>query len=289
MYRDSEMVAITACGVGTMKLYKPLLIVTLPFTFILAGLSLYALPWTERVEDKILNEAQKNLEVTGIKAGRFREGTSDERIIYVEEISKDRSLMKNMFIHTRKDDRTILLSSENGRLQLEEDTQDQYLVMLDGYRYEGTPGNADYKITKFKEHRILIRPNTMSANGLQRNALSTEMLWGSDELSHIAELQWRLSMPVSALLLAILALPLGKVDPRKGQYGKLFIAILIYIFYVNLLAVAQSWTINGEVPSFIGIWWVHAVILFLASILLVKRNGLRWSLETLRLRRRVLA
>lgn len=279
MYRDSEMVAITACGVGTMQLYKPLLFVTLPFVLILAGLSLYALPWTERVEDKILNEAQQNLEVTGIKAGRFREGTSNERIIYVEEISKDRSLMKNMFIHTRTDDRTILLTSESGRLQLQENTQDQYLVMLDGYRYEGTPGSADYKITRFKEHRILIKPNTMVANELQRNALSTEALWNSDELSHITELQWRLSMPLSALLLAMLALPLGKVDPRKGQYGKLFIAILIYIFYVNLLAVAQSWTINGEVPSFVGIWWVHVVILLLAGILLIKRNGVRWSLE----------
>lgn len=282
MYRDSEMVAITACGIGTLQLYKPLLLVAIPFALLLTGLSMYALPWTEQLEDNIMNEAQKNLEVTGIQAGRFREGTSNERIIYAEEISEDRSLMTNLFIHSRSGNRTILLSSKKGRLQLDTDSNDRYLVMLDGYRYEGTPGNADYKIIKFKEHSLLIKPNSMPASQQQRNALSTAVLWNSNNISHIAELQWRISMPVSALVLALLALPLGKVDPRKGRYGKLFVAILIYIFYVNLLAVAQSWTIKGEISTAVGIWWVHGIILLLTGIMLIKRNGTRWSLEIIK-------
>lgn len=281
MYRDSEMVAITACGVGTLQLYKPLILVSLPVVLTLIGLSLYTLPWTERLEDELLSEAQKNLEVTGIQAGRFREGASNERIIYTEEISNDRSLMKNLFIHTRKGDRRILLSSKKGRIELNENTNDRYLLMLDGTRYEGTPGNADYKIIKFKEHSLLIKPGTTATGGPQRNALTTKMLWNSDNKIHIAELQWRISMPLSALVLVLLALPLGKVDPRKGRYGKLFIAILIYIFYVNLLAVAQSWTIKGEIPTSLGIWWVHGIVLLLVAIMLVKRDGLRWMLESM--------
>lgn len=282
MYRDSEMVAITACGVGTLQLYKPLLLVSLPFILILIGLSLYALPWTERFEDELLSEAQKNLEVTGIQAGRFREGTSNERIIYTEEISSDRSLMKNLFIHTRKGDRRVLLSSKEGKFELDKDTNDRYLLMLDGTRYEGTPGDADYKIIKFKEHSLLIQPNATTASGPQRNTLATKMLWNSDDKIHIAELQWRISMPLSALVLVLLALPLGKVDPRKGRYGKLFVAILIYIFYVNLLAVAQSWVMKDEIPTSLGLWWVHGIVLLLVAILLVKRNGLQWTTELLR-------
>lgn len=282
MYSDSEMVAITACGIGTLQLYKPLFFVAIPVVLILTGLSLYALPWTERLEDTLLSEAQKNLEVTGIQAGRFREGASNERIIYTEEISSDRSLMKNLFIYTRKGDRQILLSSKKGRLELDEKTNDRYLLMLDGTRYEGTPGDADYKIIKFKEHSLLIKPGVTATGGPQRNALATKMLWNSDDKNHIAELQWRISMPLSALVLVLLALPLGKVDPRKGRYGKLFIAILLYIFYVNLLAVAQSWTIKGEISTSLGIWWVHGVVLLLVAILLVRRNGMRWTIELLR-------
>lgn len=284
MYRDSEMVAISACGVGTLQLYKPLFFVAFPFVLILTVLSLYALPWTEKMEDDLLREAQKNLEVTGIQAGRFREGTSNERIIYAEDISSDRSIMKNLFIHARTGERTILLSSKSGRLQLDSNTNDRYLVMLDGYRYEGTPGEADYKIIKFEEHRLLIKPNTIAASGEQRNAIPTATLWKSDDRVHIAELQWRISMPLSALVLVLLALPLGKVDPRKGRYGKLFIAILIYIFYVNLLAVAQSWIIKGEAPTALGIWWVHAIVLLLVAIMLVKRNGMRWTLESMHIK-----
>lgn len=285
MYRDIEMVAITACGVGIMRLYKPILSISMVLALLLTGLSLYALPWTEQTEDLLLREAEKNLEVTGIKAGRFREGTTGERIIYVEEISEDRSQMRNVFIQTSVRGRTILLSSERGRLELNQDTNDRYLVMLDGYRYEGTPGDADYKAIRFREHRLLIKPNTVASEDQRRNALPSAELWGSSDPAYSAELQWRIAMPLSALALALLAMPLGKVDPRKGRYGKLFLAILIYVLYVNLLAVAQSWTIKGEIPTYVGLWWVHGVILLLVALLLVRRYGLHWVLEVL-LRRR---
>lgn len=285
MYRDIEMVAITACGVGIMRLYRPILAITMVLLILLTALSLYALPWTEQTEDRILAEAEKNLEVTGIEAGRFREGTTGERIIYVEEISEDRSQMRNLFIQTSVRERTVLLSSERGRLELNTNTNDRYLVMLDGYRYEGTPGEADYKAIRFREHRLLIKPNAVTSAEQRRNALSSTELWGSSDPAYNAELQWRISMPLSALTLALLAMPLGKVDPRKGRYGKLFVAILIYILYVNLLAVAQSWTIKGEIPTALGLWWVHGIILLLVAIMLVKRHGLHWVMEVIRQRR----
>jgi len=91
-------------------------------------------------------------------------------------------------------------------------------------------------------------------------------------------LQWRLSVPLSALLLALLALPLSRTNPRQGRYGKLTIAILFYIVYSNMLGAARVWSERGLVPMEIGLWWVHLLVLLVAAVLLLQQN--RWRFRT---------
>ena len=277
MYRDNEMVALQACGVGTSRLYRPVYLIGLPLSLLLGWLSLQAVPWTADLEYRILSEAKKNLDVTGISAGRFKESADGKRIIYVESVSEDGKRMRNVFIQAQRQ-QTLLLTAENAYLDVDEKSGARYLVLLDGYRYDGTPGQAGYRITRFKKHGFLIdQRQAGSSVRRKRNSTPTATLLRSKHPADKAELHWRLSVPVSVLVLGLLALPLGKTSPRKGQYGKLFIAILVYIFYVNLLALAQSWTEKGRIPPDIGLWWVHILVIMLSIGILVKQKRLRWT------------
>lgn len=277
MYRDNEMAAMSACGVSCLQLYKPVYLIAIPISLLLAWLSFIAVPWTADIEYRILSEAEKKLEITGITAGRFNESRDGTRIIFVESMSEDKRNMRNVFIQVRQKTRTVVLSSQKAHIETDRKTGARYLVLVEGYRYDGVPGQVDYRITRFTRHGFLIKRPTR-VDGIKRKtaSLSTETLLAMNTPAARAELHWRLSVPVAALVLALLSLPMGKTSPRKGRYGRLFVSVLVYIFYVNLLAVGQSWIERGKVPDIVGLWWVHALAIILAIVIMVRQQGVRW-------------
>lgn len=277
LYRDSEMAAMAACGVGGPRLYRAILLLAVPLALVQGWMALQLVPWTDAEQARLLEQAQRDMEVNAIRAGSFQEGMGGKRILYAQEVT-DEPRMHQVFIHVQRDDgRSITLTAREGHL--ENRSGGRYLVLSDGYRYEGRPGDADFRIVEFERHGLLIRRSEAAAEGGKMSARPTSELWGSNDPEEIAELQWRFSMPIGALVLALLALPIGRVNPRSGRYGRLFVAILLYVGYVNLLAFAQSWTERGTIPVTLGLWWVHGLFLLLTAVLLVRQLGLRWVLK----------
>jgi len=133
------------------------------------------------------------------------------------------------------------------------------LVLEEGYRYEGIPGAADYFLMHFKEYSrwLQFKPRDIP---LLRRTSSTNYLLHSPELGDKAEFQWRISTALSAIALALLAVPLSQVAPRQGRYARFFPAVIIFIIYVNLLSISKRWVEAGVLPAYVGVWWVHAVI-----------------------------
>ena len=101
--------------------------------------------------------------------------------------------------------------------------------------------------------------------------MSTAALWQSDEPTHAAELQWRISLVLLIPVLTLMAVPLSRVSPRQGRYAKIVPAVFLYILYFGLLLVSRDMTAAGELPLFIGLWWVHAVFLLLGWLLFTDR------------------
>lgn len=277
LYRDSEMAAMAACGLGGPRLYRPILLVALPLALAQGWLALQLVPWTDAERARLLEQAQLDMEVNAIRAGSFQAGMGGKRILYAQEVT-DEPRMRRVFIHVQRDDgASVMLTAKEGHLETK--PGGRYLVLSDGYRYEGRPGGADFRIVEFERHGLLIRRSDPAAEGGKMAARPTAELWNSDDPQEVAELQWRLSMPLGALVLAMLALPIGRASPRSGRYGKLFIAVLLYVGYVNLLAFAQSWTEHGTIPPLLGLWWVHGLFLLLTAVLLTRQLGLRWVLR----------
>ena len=107
-------------------------------------------------------------------------------------------------------------------------------------------------------------------------ASSTPSLLGNSGLYEKAELQWRIAMPLATILLAALAVPLSRTGPRQGRFAKLFIAVVIYALYMNFLAVARSWVEHDKILPALGLWWVHASLLLLIAVLMLRQGGWQW-------------
>ncbi|MBV8801556.1 MAG: LptF/LptG family permease, partial [Gammaproteobacteria bacterium] len=155
---------------------------------------------------------------------------------------------------------------------------DRFVVAANGYRYEGVPGQLDYKIIQFKKYAIRIPNQEFRSQRQLQEAIPTITLWKkNNDPKSAAELQWRISLPLSLLLLALLAIPLSRIRPRQSRYAHILPAILIYVIYVNLLFVTRDWIEHAYIPPNIGMWWVHGLFLGISLFLIfIQTNTWRW-------------
>lgn len=271
LQRDNEMVVMSACGVGPASIYRPLLGLSLVIAVAIGWLSLYASPTLQGLSDRLKVNAAQQADLTVLDAGRFNDLQGGRVTFYAERLSADHKHMENLFImvHSATDQGrpSQLLTAKKAHRTLDADTGDDFLVLEDGYRYEGAPGKANYRIMQFDRYGVRIDlPDTDTA-GDTRESVPTLRLLASSDPWDIAELQWRLSMPLSVFALVLLAVPLTRGGPRQGRYGRLALAILLFVVYYNLLGTAKVWVGREAVPPVIGLWWVTVLPVVLTLIL----------------------
>jgi lipopolysaccharide export system permease protein len=276
LYKDNEMLVLAACGVGVGRLRRTILWLAFGFAGVVASVSLYGGPWAEEVCYQIQDAARASMDVRSIAAGRFRELHGGKVVFYMEKLEDDKKTMENVFVQTQRQDMLNVISAARGHQEIDRKTGDRYLILEQGYRYEGQPGDPQFKIVHFATHGILLEEQEIAPSARNVVASSTPSLWGNRGLYERAELQWRIALPLATVLLAALAVPLSRTNPRQGRYAKLFIAVLIYAVYMNFLAIARSWVEHGVIAPALGLWWVHVLLLIVIATLMAQQSGLRW-------------
>ena len=274
LYRDNEMVVLTACGIGQLQVLRGLLLLILVFAVLVGWLSLHLAPWSEARAQEIVKGVEESSDVQGIIPGRFKELARGVGVIYVEKLDAE-GRMHNIFLQREDPEGQTLIRAERAYPQIDEPTGQQFMILENGFRYSGRPGVNHFSAIAFERHGIRM---TESASGkperLRSKAIPTRTLWSSDASHHVSELQWRISAPMLCVLLAVLAVPLSRTSNRQGRYGKLAIAILLYIIYTNLLNVSRAWVTKQEINPDIGLWWVHLLVVVFALLLWWRQLGL---------------
>jgi len=270
LYKDNEITAFAACGVPVP--FSGIVVFSFLFALIVGFLSFFIAPWAENQMNVLKTELNTETELSGIAAGRFKGLYKSDAVFYVENVNKN-SEMDNIFIQFTTGKHQVVISAKQAYQTVYHN--DLYMVLVNGYRYENQIRSLAYTITQFAEHWIKIpkRLDTSLTAG-KRNTLPTGVLLGVNDPTYQAELQWRISLPLSVILLAILAIPLSHTTPRKGQYSSIFLGILVYLIYNNALNISQKWIERGTIPHWIGVWWVH-ISLILITVILFRLPTLR--------------
>ncbi len=273
LYRDSEMVALASCGIGMRRLFRALLMISFPVALLTAWLSLDLLPWVNHQKLTIYEEqAQEKAELSASVAGRFNEFSRGELTLYVEEMSKDKTRMKNIFVQSRQNGKLGLVSAAKGYQYTDPESGDTYLVLTQGRRYEGQPGRSDYNLVQFDKYAVRIGRRDPVPDEIPPWAQGSGRLFKSDAIGDRSELQYRPLFPVAVLVFTVISLPLSKSLPREGIYGKLVLAMLFYFIFFNLQAVSGNWMVAGVTPPWLGRWWVHLVVLGLAAVVFLYKS-----------------
>ena len=273
MYKDHEIVVMNACGIGYRDFYKPVAWVVLP----ILAFSVYASIWlnaqVQNYAQDIVKQEQDVHEFQQIRAGQFNQARGGDQVFFMESISEDRLELHDIIISENSRDKMILETARSGRQKVDPQSGDLFLVVGPGERYEGEPGKPDYRIMEFDQHGILLEnKKQVSAKATPSELKSPADLWLSDQIEDRVELQWRIAIPVVVVILALLAVPLSYIAPRQGRFGKVGYAILVYIAYLNLMAVTRGQLENEVLPMVVNFWWVHLVFVGLTGLLLWRRN-----------------
>ena len=276
MHLDSEMTVLSATGISERRILLYTQGAALLVMLCVGTLSFVLAPAGVYKTQQLFNEQDAMTEFDTLAAGRFQSiGRAAQRVTYAGGLSDDRTELQDVFIAERQgsgaDARIGVLVAESGRQQMNPDGS-RYLVLFDGFRYDGRPGAADFRTIGYESYAVLLPRPEVVTEVTDREAMPTRSLLGSDDLRLQAELQWRIAIPLLVPIVAFFAVPLARVNPRQGRYLKLLPAILLYMSYLALLITARSWMEEGRTPAWIGLWWVH--VLFVSIGVVLNRQAL---------------
>lgn len=274
LYADNEMSILQMVGYGNRRMLRLTSLIALAISAVVLFLMVWVNPLVSAKRQQVMasDEATVHLVQTLIP-GRFQVSPDGRHVMYVESLSRDRQRAQNIFLAEQKQntpDAWMLVTAGLGYQAKEAGSQGQFFVTEDGYRYEGIPGQNDYKIIQFKKYAVRIPENEVRITHEENETLSVMQLWNAySNPQRAAELQWRFSLAISTFILAILALPMSAVRPRQSRYLSLIPAVLVYVVYVHLLYIARHWVERGMVPVSIGMWWVHGVMLLFIFLVMI--------------------
>jgi len=275
---DHEMVVLSACGISRAQLVAMIMFLASIVMFIVAWLMLSVEPKMQWYQGKILTNAVATASLDKILPGRFQSLGSGGKVFYAGKFNKHHDEMGDVFLAqntTKKDGvQSWDIVNANKASQLNTKTDGQFVLFKNGIRYVGVPGELKYHVAKFKTYGIRLTNPVTNITG-RIEAMPTSKLWYLQKTNPkaAAEFQWRLAMPLSVFIFALLAVPLSQVNPRKGKFAQMLPAVLIYIVYANFMFAGRAWIEKGIISQDIGLWWIHGSLLLLAFLLLALQKN----------------
>jgi lipopolysaccharide export system permease protein len=286
-YMDSEMVVWFTSGQSLFAWLKPVLQFAWPIVIAIALLSFFVSPWSNAQIEASRERFAKRDDVSRVAPGRFIESAGGDRVFFVEAVDVTGGQVRNVFVSTRSHGRESLVVAEKGKIEVEPNG-DRFVVLQQGRRYEGVPGQLEYRTLEFDRYAIRLesRPD-QPISERRAKTLSTMQLIAEKTPTHLGELLWRISAPLMALMVTLLAIPLSYTNPRVGRSFNLIIAVLVFAIYVNVLNTVQAYVQQSRLSFAAAVWGLHGTVLVVVVLMFARRVFLQgWDpLRQLRRRR----
>ncbi|MDG1905250.1 MAG: LPS export ABC transporter permease LptF [Arenicella sp.] len=271
-YTDKEIAVLASAGVGITHFLRPLAILVLFVNGVVVFCAFFLTPMSLERGYDLERGYRQSREVSGIVTGKFLEAKGGNGVYFVEDYNRSTGNYEGVFVYRASFKREGVVVSQEAYRMEDPNTQDQFLVLLNGSRYEGNPGSPDYRVIDFEKYALRLEPANQTTLALPIRARSNTELMESDVPSFRSEWYWRIAKIFTLPILALFALGLSHVDSRKGKSSGLTLAFMVYLTYTNLLGYTVALVKKGESLTGTPIWLVHGIYFLLAVYCLYRRN-----------------
>ena len=287
MYKNSEAVVMNSIGIGDkgfISFIKPVIVLSFVLVF---ALTIFAVPWAKQQKSYAEDETVNASEFSFITEGKFESFKNGEIVFYASESSSIDTIgeqnMEEVFIYVSSKESPVIVLASEATKYTDSSSQSIYLRLRDGVRYEGLPGNLNVNILDFDQYDLEIVSGDVQkslSNFSEIEEKTSIDLISDGGLMANAEMQWRISQPLSILILSIIGVLLGKTSPRTGKGVNLLIGVMIFMLYNNGLLVAKSSLESGELQPFLGLWSIHVLfILFLFIFYQIRQGNVSYFID----------
>ena len=274
LYKNSEAVVMNSLGLSDkhfIVFIQPLVLLSFVIIFFL---TIYAVPWAMQQKNIMEEETKNASEFSFITAGEFEVFKQGKIVFYASESKPLDTIegqnMEEIFIYAFDNEKPVIVLASEAKKYIDSESKSIYLRLKDGVRYQGIPGNENINILNFDWYDLEI-----VSGELQKSIVIYTKIEGKSTLDLIkeggryanAELQWRLSQPITVLILSVIGVFLGKTSPRGGKGVNLLIGIIVFMLYYNGLLIAKSAIELGQMDPIIGLWGVHLLMVLLLLLL----------------------
>jgi len=267
LYHDSEMTAAQACGAGSRVVLLPVMLFTAVLTGLLAILALKVGPAaTSRMLD-MRSEALRAGQFAPVSAGKFSTFGGGSTVVYAQAADNDGTL-RRVFVQRSRGNQLEIALAQRATHAYSEGGDLQVITLYDGERYEGVPGERKFRIVRFAENTIPVRLPPLGGGALALGGVPTSVLAVSSDPLQRGEFHWRLALPIMAVVMALIGVPLARLRPRQGRYARVAFAIFIFYLYIQLAIAGKFWLERGVTPEWLGLWWVHAGVALVGAALI---------------------
>lgn len=269
--RDNEMAVLSACGVSLFNFLKPLVVLVLIMGSIVAAFSFYLTPHANLMEWKLEMEYRNRDEITGVIPGVFMETRKGKGVYFVEKYDKEADRYENVFVYKSSFGKEGVVVSKYAFQRVDELTGDKFLVLTNGTRYEGQPGEPDYRIVDFETYALRIEPQESLPSFSPVKARSTIVVASGSHPALVSEWHWRMAKVLVIPVLGLFALTFSFIPPRANRLPGLIMAFLTYFVYTNMLGFGVALISKEQLSGTVGLWWIHGLFLLLAIVLFYRR------------------
>lgn len=271
-YAENEMAVLASAGMGLSYFLKPMSFLVFLLTSVVIAFSFYLTPLANEKSYLFEQNLRNSSEVSGVITGKFVEGKGGNGVYFVEEYNRKDDNYENVFVYRSSFDREGVVVAEKAYRTEDEATEDQFLVLLNGSRYEGNPGSPDYRVIDFEKYALRIEPKNIKKVRLKPKSMSNGQLRDSKNPAMVSEWYWRIAKVFVLPILALYALALSHVDARQGKSTGLVLAFMVYITYYYLLGYTVALIKKGDAATGMPIWIVHGVYFVFAVYCFYRRN-----------------
>lgn len=243
---------------------------------LIALVSFVGLPWAAKQQSAYQRILESRDEVSSMAPGMFTEFGQGKRVHFVESLSADGERVGNVFVQSQMHGRTGIMVASQGHIETQI-TGERFLVLEQGRRYEGNPGEADFRMGGFDSYAVRLQPQALAEAAESPRMLTMGQLWAQPNPRNMGELVWRVGYPLSALMLVLLAVPLSYVNPRAGRSMNVVFAILIYLAYNNFVGLSEGWVTRSRLNPGEALFLVHGGMLLVLAAFYWQRFRGPWA------------
>lgn len=269
--RDNEMTVLAACGLGLPGLWRPVAVMAFGLTLLVSVFSFYLTPLVVQTTVSVELQYRARTELAGVVPGTFMEARRGSGVYFVERLDREMNRYENVFVYQSSHKREAVVVAKYGYKHIDEATGDPFLVLKNGTRYEGTPGELEYRVVDYETFALRIDERAPETPEIPIKGRPTPEIFGSGDSEQQAEWHWRIAKVAAIPSLALFALAFSYFSPRQGNVGAMIAAFAVYFLYSNALGFGVAQIKRAKLAPSAGLWAIHAVFLILALLLFHRR------------------